>query len=196
MVGVRFGSWKFALWWIVPIALLSLLPHKEPRYLIPVLPFVAVSTAQGLMHVLASLKRGNGVLSLRPELTAVLLAAACLYAGLLELGGWRFRKSGDGIAVAASITQAGCGGAVGVEQHWRLGGRLYLRPCGHVRDLDPADARVPDRLRTRIDSDVEWLVLDRATPPAVQEAVVHLGFDRWPVATQQAFVVFRRPRRT
>ena len=42
-----------AVWWaIVPIAILSALPHKESRYVIPVVPFVSICAAAGLTRAI------------------------------------------------------------------------------------------------------------------------------------------------
>ena len=193
IAGLRFGSTRTGLWWVLPLVLLSLLPHKEPRYLIPVAPFVALSAAQGVLHVLARLKSRAPVLGLTPEAGAWIVIGACVYGVLFEMGGWRFRKSSEGIVVAKSIAREGCD-VVAVQQRWRLGGRLYLRTCRAVRDLDAPLDSGPDRLRSSIGDDVEWLVLDSRAATASLEAVESLGFSRVPGSAGTSFAVFRRTK--
>ena len=50
--GARGSGWRVTIWWALPLAMFSLLPHKEPRYLIALLPFVCLSAALGLNRLL------------------------------------------------------------------------------------------------------------------------------------------------
>jgi hypothetical protein len=43
---------KVYLWTFLPIIMLSFLPHKEPRYLVPVLPFIAMMAGLSTWHLL------------------------------------------------------------------------------------------------------------------------------------------------
>jgi hypothetical protein len=194
LYALKKGNWQVGLWWLIPIALLSLLPHKEPRYLLPVVPFLALSAAQGLDHLLTTELVVSGRLwGFRKEAVALVLAVACVAAVVFEVGGWRFRKSDDGIRVAREITARGCHGAVAVEQLWRAGGRLYFRTCREVRDLeDGVGADLAKLAGLAAEPDIEWLVLRSPAVEATQQSLREAGFEREPMAAIAEYMVFRR----
>jgi hypothetical protein len=189
--GLKKGNWQVGLWWLIPVALLSLLPHKEPRYLIPVLPFVALSAAQGLNRLLTTDFVVPGRLwGFRKETVAIALAIACLAAVVFEVGGWRFRKSDDGIQAARWIASQGCEGAVVVEQLWRAGGRLYLRSCREVREAEPDNSPYE---RREMAAPMEWLVLRTPRADEAQPFLREQGYEREPLALNECGV-FRKVR--
>jgi hypothetical protein len=109
-----------ALWTWVPILLLSLLPHNEARYAVPVLPFLCIAAAGAFQ---ALLRR-------RLSPPAVTLALLALVAALVfEATNWRARRAADEIRLAQRIAALQPNG-VAVEQLWRIGGPLYFRDAG------------------------------------------------------------------
>jgi hypothetical protein len=154
------GHWKPALWWLLPLLALSALPHKEPRYLIPILPFLAIGAVLGLRDVLERLKEGRVMpLSAPPQTAALALLVVCTGALVLEMGGWRFQKPAEAIAVARFVASAGCTGPVGIEQAWRAGGRLYLRAC-QVSDLHADGVDRAGHLARALETTAfQWIVL-------------------------------------
>jgi len=52
LISLKLNTQKIYIWAIAPLVMLSLLPHKEPRYLVPVIPFFAVMAASSLWHLL------------------------------------------------------------------------------------------------------------------------------------------------
>jgi hypothetical protein len=128
---------RAALWAWLPILLLSLLPHKEARYAIPVLPFLCVAVAHAFQHL--ARKRLS-----RPALA--LLVFALLVAVLFEVTNWRVRRTDDAVAIARHLAVLQPDG-VAAEQLWRLGGRLYLRditPVLEVQGAPTADLELPE----------------------------------------------------
>ena len=147
------------LWAILPVAILSALPHKESRYLIPVIPFVAICAAAGIARA-AKWTRTAPSPRLR-EALIVALAAAMLY----ELGGWRLRRSNDAVSLAQFVRadrsrRRRGSGAVMAGRRRALSIRPF-RARRHVREED-----VPKALRS---PDLTWLALkvdtvNRASP--------------------------------
>jgi hypothetical protein len=136
------------IWTILPIVVLSALPHKENRYLIPVVPFLSIAAAAGIIDA-GRRARGSGSARYRAAFAA-LLAAAALY----ELGEWRLRRSDDAVALARYVRGADPQGGVGVDQLWRAGGRLYLSGRRTLVDLAPESIEAVAR-----SGEVSWLLL-------------------------------------
>ena len=87
--GRQFG----ALWVGIPLLLLSVLPHKEARYLLPILPFWCALASVGAWEAITRLRTSPQ----RERLAVVFLVL--LFAGtLVEADRFRFRRSSDGVA--------------------------------------------------------------------------------------------------
>jgi hypothetical protein len=194
-----FGRWRrIALWWVVPMAILSALPHKEARYLVPVLPFYCISAAFGVGRLARLVATGLPFRGRVPAQWAALWLLVLFGSALVfEIGGFRFRKSSDGIVAARHIRSVGCSGAVAFEQSWRAGGRLYLRPC-EVRDIDPDRAGDFTYLRAIVQApDVEWVVLRTRGSDAAQRALERgSGFAFQPIPEAAGYVAARRTLQT
>ncbi len=176
------GARDLVLWTWAPVAILSLLPHKEPRYLVAVGPFLAMSAALGLRHLLARLAAWGDERRLRLRLVqrATWLLVLCAVAALLfEASAFRFRRSASGISVARYITAHGGGGAA-VEQLWRAGGHLYLRNVHPLVDLQIDSHSEPNTLDQVLDNpEVRWIAVHRLTGRAnMDETLARAGFDR------------------
>jgi hypothetical protein len=158
-----------ALWTWVPIVVLSCLPHKEARYLIPVIPFVAIAAARGTTRVLEFARRYGHT---RPGAAAAGLAAPLLALALLhDAGGWRLPRSNEGVRLAQYLRQQGDGG-LAVEQSWRIGGRLYL---AHIDPLIEFDERLlEDHMAPRI----RWIAVDVPTASRLDPLLSSRGFRR------------------
>jgi hypothetical protein len=171
------------LWAILPIAILSALPHKESRYLIPVVPFVAICAAAGIARA-AEWTRTARSPRLR-EALIVALAAAMLY----ELGGWRLRRSNDAVALAQFIRETDPVSGVGVEQLWQAGGALYL--SGRSVLVDVREEEVPKALRS---PDLTWLALkvDTVNRHQYEPVLSNAGWRRH--ARFGDYDLFQRPR--
>jgi hypothetical protein len=134
LYGTRRTSWRAALWTYAPIAMLSLLPHKEPRYLIPVVPFVSVLAACGLDSVLTKLTAPA-----RPAawtgIVGALLVVGAWGAALHEFRNIPFRRSEAAVQFARTLNVRRDGVGLAAEQVWRFGGPLYLPNSVQV-DID------------------------------------------------------------
>ena len=138
-----------AVWWtIVPIAILSALPHKESRYVIPVVPFVSICAAAGLTRAIQWTRTAAS--PRWREALVVALAAALLY----DLGEWRLRRSNDAVAMAQFLRRTDPAGGVAVERIWQAGGSLYLSDRSLLLDVKEEDVS-----RLMASPDVAWLAL-------------------------------------
>lgn len=178
LYGLTSKGWHAGLWWLIPLGLLMLFPHKEPRYLVPVLPFLSLTAGFGLVRLLGALRAASvppwGVDARRVALVAVVLCAGAV---VFEVGGWRFRKPAAPLAVARHIADAGCRGGVAFEQLWRGGGRLYMRRCSLLSDLDPDRLRDRSYLARELASPtLEWVVVRRPPPDGVEADLAAAGF--------------------
>jgi hypothetical protein len=179
LFAIRLAQWRVAAWTWLPIVVLSLLPHKEPRYLIPVLPFVSMSAAVTLWHAMESFgwsTRRNRVPMDTPRWASALLLA-CLSAFAWEAAGFNFIRSEAAVRLAQYLGRqhAALGGGA-VEQLWRMGGHLYFPPTADLYDLDPG--RMNDQAYvTQVFADVHlrWAAIDEKDARAKQ-AVMNFGF--------------------
>jgi len=193
LYGTQRSRWRLTLWWAVPLVIFSLLPHKEPRYLIAVLPFVCLSAALGLQRALGVLA-GQSAPIVRLQALAISLVVVCCGGFLLEIGGWRFRKPTGPVELARFVDASGCSGGVVVEQRWRVGGRLYLRRCGFTIDLEPEAASNPAALRAALDgSAAEWVLLKNPLREEQRAVLDQQGFGQVSVP-DQTYTVERRAR--
>jgi hypothetical protein len=116
--------WPLWGWVLLPLLALSVIHHKELRYLHGVLPPLMLLAAFGF----DSLRR-----RVRPVL-AVTLAVVSVLWGMLGL---RFltRTTGPAVEAAAHMVAAGPGEAVVLSQAWAYGHRLLLGNAVGVRDV-------------------------------------------------------------
>jgi hypothetical protein len=135
----RRRSWAL-VWLATPLVALSLLPHKEERYLVPALPFLALVVGDAARHLVSRAAVA------RSPTRALGLVFGIALATLLELDGFRFRRSEAAVDVARHVV-ARRASAVAIEAPWRAGGRLYLTPIEHVEELAREDLEREDFLR-------------------------------------------------
>lgn len=122
----------------VPLVLLSIVYHKQLRYLQGVIPFVCVLAASGALHLWRDGRKR----------AAFALVLASLFLSVWPL---RFlaRKSGPAVAAASAMASDPTVRVVAVEQSWAYGGRIFLGPRIAPRPLGYAPA--PGELERAID---------------------------------------------
>jgi hypothetical protein len=138
-------------WWWLPVLVLSLLPHKEARYMIPIVPFACLTAVRGLRVVVDRIRADTRqhAWNWRPLALIALLCIGLAY----DAGHWRLPRSNADVTFAQrahATLQASA--RIGAEQAWRLGGRLYLHPR-EVFDLDPNRLADPEYLRLAVPPD-------------------------------------------
>jgi hypothetical protein len=164
-------------WWLwIPFALLSLLPHKESRYLIPVIPFFSIAAARGFLRATDWIRRSPTAPRWRRwirELFTPLLLLSVLH----DVGGWRLSRSNEGVRLAQYLRPSGSAG-VAAQDSWRLGGRPYLWQHEPLVELPPALLTDSDATAAAV-AGVKWVALRSRTARTLGDPVMHsLGFKR------------------
>lgn len=132
-------NWRLGLWLWMPILLLSVFPHKEPRYLIPVGAFLSLMAASGFFNLVATLKR---IRVRRPSLANTVACAIALAIPLRfidQISGYHVRRTDAEVGLARSLAAHVDASPVMVEHAWRLGGHLYLGRGRAVHYMDTTE---------------------------------------------------------
>jgi hypothetical protein len=167
------GSRSALLWAAVPILTLSALPHKEARYLIPVVPFVCILAIHGARSIVRTVQLDDK----RRWLAVVLIAGVSL--GLAhDMGRYRLPRTNSEVEAARVLAlRRGEAGEFLIEQAWRFGGHLYFGSTPVV-DLDPARLADPAYLATELHAKAYVVVLKRDTVsanPGLERAMQERG---------------------
>lgn len=176
ILACRWRLWTLAAWTWLPVIVLSALPHKEPRYVIPVLPYFSMLAAASLWALAGWL--GEAVDGRRLRVAPILLAA-CAASLVGEVGGFVIGRSDGAVALARNIARRSQVQGIVIESAWRLGGHLYLPMAEPFINLDPGQvenaAALGDVLR---ETKVVRVVLDahRLARTHADKTVLALGF--------------------
>lgn len=117
---------RVALWTWTPIVLLSLLPHKEARYVIAVHPFLSIGAALVLRQIFTNPARRLMSYGFDKTAVHVALTFAVLVALVFEASSWRARRTDDAVELARRLATFNPRG-VAAQYQWRFGGRLYWK---------------------------------------------------------------------
>jgi hypothetical protein len=181
-----FGTrhWRAALWAWGALLMLSVLPHKEARYMVAIQPFVCLAAAGVVVDALRALTYEGR------KTAAAIVAALTVLSVSLELANWRIRRSDEGVAIARAIAAQGTRG-VAVEQLWRLGGPLYLREVPTVIELMELHAPgIRHVVVTR--PEIEFVVLSRTS--ATDDITSVLRVEGFEASSDERYdyIVYRR----
>jgi hypothetical protein len=187
------GAWRPALWAGVPIFVLSLLPHKEARYLLPIVPFVGLLAAIGLWQIVRVAAGPSG----SPRRWAPMAITAGVFAStILSISGFHVQRSDAEVALARSLAVERNVSGVAVEQLWRWGGRIYLGHFPALVDLDGRLARPQDLATVAQDASVSIIALRTETCVRLEcgESLRGAGFEERVSAESSAatYKVFAR----
>ena len=194
LLGARTGGALPLVWALVPIGLLSLLPHKEPRYVLATIPFFALAASRTLWVWVETLRTAPPTRPAdRTPLVALCLIVCLVGAALFDVSRFRFRRSEDQVRLAWMMAAAGQRG-VAAEQLWRFGGRLYLADSEPLIDLDPGLADDDPLLRQALcRPDVQWAALRRARVSEARRGLLEAcGFRSAVAAGDGVYVVYRK----
>jgi hypothetical protein len=156
---IRVRSWE-ALWALTPIAMLSALPHKEARYLIPVIPFVCLLATRSLHRL--SLPRSDTACRETQWLPLSLISGLLL--GLVfDVGHWRLPRSNADVELAQRLAEEIPNDRpLVIEQAWRMGGHLYF-DSHRIVDLAPVLMADPQYVSSNTPEGA-WSIVDSRAP--------------------------------
>ena len=180
-------------WWLwVPIGILSLLPHKEGRYLLPVIPFLCIAAARGILRLTFWLQQSAAVRGWR-QWTRDLAAPLLLLSVLHDVGGWRLPRSDEGVRLANHLKAAGRAG-LAAQDVWRLGGRPYLWSLEPVTEVSP-DTLADEVALAAAVKNVSFVALRvRVARTAGDPVLQAYGFTRDPAWHGEDYVLYRKAR--
>jgi len=191
------GSTRVALWAWLPVLMLSALPHKEARYLVPVMPFVALLAGQAISALVARIDDGERV---RPAVAgglALALVVGLSASAALNASRYHVRRDDGAIDTARRLAAMAPAQGIAVEQLWRLGGRLYIGALP-VREVRPSELTSAGVAALSADAELGWVLLRRDTCGRLScDALLSsAGFAERPdVAGASEYRVFARGRR-
>jgi hypothetical protein len=155
---VRLGQFRLLLWVILPVCALSFLPHKEARYLVPVMPFLSMLAGFAAWSAIEKLSSGKG--EERTRRLAALLATIVFGSFLFEADGMRFRRSESSVDIARYLRAREGVSAVAIQNLWTAGGRIYLWPIETVLEASPEGRLDPEFIEDLIErSNVQFVSL-------------------------------------
>jgi hypothetical protein len=191
--------WTLGIWTWSPVVVLSLLPHKEPRYLVPILPYFSMIAAMGLWQTIVWLRQSTGSTDpqrrQRMALPLVMVVAAILVTEPMD---YVLPRTDEGITIARHIALNGPADGVLAESAWNIGGRIYLPRATPLIDIDFALLSDRVRMEELIHTPaVTWLVLqDRDVRRLGYDSLIAEGFDSIavPRLDSGAYRVYHRRR--
>jgi hypothetical protein len=155
IVARRQTRWSFIL---IPLAVLSVIRHKEFRYLQGIIPFIAIGAGAGFSLLVA---RG------RRWIAAGLLAVSLLW-GLHGLREFQ-RKTMPAVMAAEAIDRDPSIRTAGVPQGWAFGGNLFFHRDVRLIELGTPPREIPA-------ADALALFRTELDDPALGSAVRAQGF--------------------
>jgi hypothetical protein len=176
-------------WWLwMPIGILTLLPHKEARYLLPVIPFLCIAAARGVLRLVAWPQQSGSVVGWRrwmQELATPMLVLSVLH----EVGGWRLPRSDEGVRLAVHLRDTGVAG-VAVQDPWRLGGRPCLATLQPIVEVAPETLSNEAALASTVRGVSAVALRSRVARTVGDRALRPYGFGRAPEWSGEDYVLY------
>jgi hypothetical protein len=85
MLSLKWNPWRLYVWVFSPVIILSFLPHKEPRYLVPAIPFIAIMAALTFWKLLEQTQVGHFKRKLPVKISPVTLFLGLVLAEMIIL---------------------------------------------------------------------------------------------------------------
>jgi hypothetical protein len=153
----RASLWMFI---VVPLGVLSLIGHKELRYLQCLIPFLAILAGAGYAAWTPAHRRA----------AQVLLVVAVAW----SLWGMRFleRESMPAVEAARDIARDPSVRVIAISQPWACGGNLYITDRRAATELKTP----PERLALALAGSDAALIYESDLTPEVRDTVTRSGF--------------------
>jgi hypothetical protein len=180
-----------AAWLWLPVLMLSALPHKETRYLIPVIPYLCIAAGIGVHGVIHDARTVWP--PARAYAAGALLLPLLLLGLLQDMGGWRLARSNDEVVLAHRLAHEESGG-IAIRGAWRLGGRIFLGSRHHFIEIEDASLATPET-RRQLFRGARWIVVDPETAKRLHHAeITALGFELDDSWTNPWHRLYTKPR--
>ncbi|MGR3319519.1 MAG: glycosyltransferase family 39 protein [Candidatus Anammoxibacter sp.] len=181
VLSFRLRKWHMLGWAFIPIFILSFLPHKEPRYLVPSIPFITILTAAFFWHILEKLNKrvAAGTIIAKPTIHAFLVIIVLLGSVLFEPNGYNLKRTENDVDIARYIVRQPELSGAAIEQNWRVGGMLYLWKLPTLKHILPVWVMNRDYVLKQVSAkDVKWAALKDRTINRYQygEDLERLGY--------------------
>jgi hypothetical protein len=191
----KMKKWRVLIWVLLPLGLLSLLPHKEPRYLIPIIPFMAILTAMALFQFLKNVPvKKTTPLDGKTCKMAALLLFLFATSMLFEIDGFRFRRNETAVDIARYLAAHRPRGVVALEDIWHFGGNIYLADVPNIRNISSADLAHPEDVKDLLNHDnLEYLAMQNQTliRSGYEEIIEKSGFSEMMASPGKEYRRFR-----
>lgn len=177
-------SWRLGLWIGLPFAVLSALPHKEPRYLLPLLPLVCLAAAAGSHRAVVILASKPRALRRWCETALVL---SIVFRGVGEAAKWHIHRTDREVQLARTLSARYAIRSVAIEEPWRFGGHLYWPADANVIDASDGDVVRAARQMSQVHGTSLLIVSSSRCDDACVDQMRAIGFVReeaiaWPYA--------------
>jgi hypothetical protein len=159
LFGATVAGARALLWMCLPVLILSLLPHKEPRYLVPVMPFIALVAGCGMWRWISGIIESSARAS-RLRAQAIVLVGCLLGSLLTNVNAAHFPRSEPEVRLAKVIAANPSVRGIAGDQLWRVGHRLYFMKQSVVVDIDPFRVGDAAYLRTVVTPEVDVVLID------------------------------------
>ena len=166
VLSLRLRKWHFIGWAFIPIIILSFLPHKEPRYLVPSIPFVTILAAAFFWRILGNLNKkvDTGTVTSKPTIHAFLIILVLFGSVLFEPYGYNLKRTENDVDVARYIIRQPELEGAAIEQNWRVGGMLYLWKLPTLKHILPVWIMNRDYVLEQISAEnIKWAALTDRT---------------------------------
>ncbi|MGR3220129.1 MAG: glycosyltransferase family 39 protein [Candidatus Anammoxibacter sp.] len=166
VLSFRIRKWHILGWAFIPILILSFLPHKEPRYLVASIPFITILAAAFFWRILENpdKKTDSKTITAKPSIHAFLIILVLVGSVLFELNGYNLKRTENDVDIARYIISRPELSGAAIEQHWRVGGMLYLWKLPTLKHILPIWIMDRNYVLKQISAeDVKWAALTDRT---------------------------------
>jgi hypothetical protein len=181
-------NWQAFIWFVIPVVLLSLLPHHEPRYMVPVLPFLAILAGGGLWRMVSDIPGGarHSRLNRRAGLVAVWLILALGGSLAYQLGRDAVPRDDGAVLIARRLGAMRDLRSLAIEEPWRWGSHLYFSSDVSLIEVDGRALESASALVVAITAtspDVVALRSESCARLACDLDLASIGYIAWPTET-------------
>jgi len=192
----RLRDWRGIALALLPIGMLSLLPHKEPRYLVAVIPFVCILAGHSFWAFLEVLHHERKLGRARARVLALATILVTLLVGsmLYEIDGYRFRRYESAVDVARYVREQPEASGIALEQVWRAGGQIYLWRLPTVLDISFERSSDRDFVRSLLARpDIQFVALNAGNAERLgyHSLAMELGYRQVPMSKERDYEAYR-----